>query len=67
MLQAAIDKSQEFVSGRVPTQALQGNVGVVAREEQIFTLRSGPGHVRGRQGRYDQRDAEGFIRLNALR
>ena len=51
MLQAAIDKSQEFVTGRVRLKLYKGNVGVVGRREQIFALRPGPGDVRGRQGR----------------
>ena len=51
MLQAAIDKSQEFVTGRVRLKLYKGNVGVVGREEPIFALRPGPGDVRGGQGR----------------
>ena len=51
MLQAAIDKSQEFVTGRVRLKLYKGNVGVVGAREQIFALRSGPGDVRGRRGR----------------
>src|SRR5580693_7792110 len=67
MLQAAIDKSQEFVSGRVRLKLYKGNVGVVAREskyslydQDLVTFEEG-------KVAYDQRDAEGFIRLNALR
>ena len=48
MLQAPIDKSQEFVSGRVRLKLYKGNVGVVGRD-QIFALRSGPRHLRGRR------------------
>ena len=51
MLQAAIDKSQEYVGGRVRLKLYKGNVGVVGAREQIFALRSGPGDLRGRQGR----------------
>ena len=51
MLQAAIDWSQEFVGGRVRLKLYKGNVGVVGAREQILALRSGPGDVRGRQGR----------------
>jgi argininosuccinate synthase len=67
MLQAAIDNSQEFVSGRVRLKLYKGNVGVVGRESkyslydrELVTFEDG-------QAAYDQRDAEGFIRLNALR
>jgi argininosuccinate synthase len=67
MLQAAIDKSQEFVSGRVRLKLYKGNVGVVGRESKyslydhdLVTFEEGA-------VAYDQRDASGFIRLNALR
>ena len=67
MLQAAIDKSQEFVTGRVRLKLYKGNVGVVGREskyslydQDLVTFEEG-------KVAYDQRDAEGFIRLNALR
>ena len=51
MLQAAIDKSQEFVTGTVRLKLYKGNVSVVGRASPIFALRPGPGDVRGRQGR----------------
>jgi argininosuccinate synthase len=67
MLQAAIDKSQQYVGGRVRLKLYKGNVGVVARESKyslydhdLVTFEEG-------KVAYDQRDAEGFIRLNALR
>jgi argininosuccinate synthase len=67
MLQAAIDKSQEFVSGRVRLKLYKGNVGVVGREskyslydQDLVTFEEGA-------VAYDHRDAAGFIRLNALR
>ena len=67
MLQAAIDKSQEFVSGRVKLKLYKGNVAVVAREskyslydQDLVTFEEGA-------VAYDHRDAAGFIRLNALR
>jgi argininosuccinate synthase len=67
MLQAAIDKSQQYVSGRVRLKLYKGNVGVVTREskyslydQDLVTFEEG-------KVAYDQRDAEGFIRLNALR
>ena len=67
MLQAAIDKSQEFVTGRVRLKLYKGNVGVIGRtskyslyDQDLVTFEEGA-------VAYDQRDAEGFIRLNALR
>ena len=67
MLQAAIDRSQQFVSGSVRLKLYKGNVGVVGREskyslydQDLVTFDEG-------KVAYDQRDAEGFIRLNALR
>jgi argininosuccinate synthase len=67
MLQVAIDKSQDFVSGRVKLKLYKGNVGVVGREspyslydQDLVTFEEGA-------AAYDQRDAAGFIRLNALR
>jgi argininosuccinate synthase len=67
MLQAAIDRSQELVSGRVRLKLYKGNVSVVGREsrhslydQDLVTFEEGA-------VAYDQRDAAGFIRLNALR
>ena len=66
MLQAAIDLSQKFVGGRVRLKLYKGNVGVVAQskyslyDQDLVTFEEG-------KVAYDQRDAEGFIRLNALR
>jgi argininosuccinate synthase len=67
MLQAAIDRSQELVGGRVRLKLYRGNVGVVGREskyslydQDLVTFEEGA-------VAYDQRDAAGFIRLNALR
>jgi argininosuccinate synthase len=67
MLQVAIDKSQEFVSGRVTLKLYKGNVTVTGREskyslydQELVTFEEGA-------VAYDHRDAEGFIKLNALR
>ncbi len=67
MLQAAIDKSQEHVTGRVTLKLYKGNVTVIGRESEqslydqdLVTFEEG-------SGSYDHRDAAGFIRLNALR
>ena len=67
MLQVAIDKSQEFVTGRVKLKLYKGNVTVIGREskyslydQDLVTFEEGA-------VAYDHRDAEGFIKLNALR
>jgi argininosuccinate synthase len=67
MLQAAIDKSQDFVTGTVRLKLYKGNVAVVGRsspyslyDQELVTFEEG-------KVDYDQRDAAGFIRLNALR
>jgi argininosuccinate synthase len=67
MLQAAIDFSQQFVGGRVRLKLYKGQASVVGREspyslydQDLVTFEDG-GLA------YDQHDAEGFIRLNALR
>jgi argininosuccinate synthase len=66
MLQALIDKSQEMVSGRVRLKLYKGSATVIGRESPntLYSL----GHVTFEEDAvYDQRDAEGFIKLNALR
>jgi argininosuccinate synthase len=67
MLQAAIDHSQQYVTGRVRLKLYKGNVIVVGREsryslydQDLVTFEEGA-------VAYDHRDAAGFIKLNALR
>ena len=67
MLQAAIDYSQHYVTGRVRLKLYKGNVIVVGREsnyslydQDLVTFEEGA-------VAYDHRDAAGFIKLNALR
>jgi argininosuccinate synthase len=67
MLQAAIDRSQEFVSGRVRLKLYKGNVGAVGRESKYSLYDQDLVTFEDGKVAYDQRDAEGFIRLNALR
>jgi argininosuccinate synthase len=67
MLQALIDKSQEHVSGRVRLKLYKGNVIVVGRESPLALYDQDLVTFEEGSGSYDQRDAEGFIRLNALR
>jgi argininosuccinate synthase len=67
MLQAAIDHSQANVTGIVRVKLYKGNASVIGREsgqalydQDLVTFEEG-------SGSYDQRDAAGFIKLNALR
>ncbi len=67
MLQALVDKSQEFVTGRVRLKLYKGSVSVVGRsspyslyDQDLVTFEEGA-------VAYDHRDAAGFIKLNALR
>jgi argininosuccinate synthase len=67
MLQAAIDKSQERVEGEVRLTLYKGNVIVTGRESPKSLYSSTLVTFEDDRGAYDQKDAEGFIRLNALR
>ena len=66
MLQALIDKSQEHVTGTVRLKLHKGAVSVVGRKSPR-TLYSQAFATFEQDTVYDQRDAAGFIRLNALR
>ena len=66
MLQALIDKSQEFVTGSVRVKLYKGNATIVGRSSPYSLYRQD--YVTFEKGSvYDQKDAEGFIKLNALR
>ena len=67
MLQAMIDKSQEHVEGEVRLKLYKGNVMVTGRESPKSLYSSALVTFEDDKGAYDQKDAEGFIRLNALR
>jgi argininosuccinate synthase len=67
MLQAAIDKSQELVEGEVRLRLYKGNVIVTGRESPASLYSSTLVTFEDDKGAYDQKDAEGFIKLNALR
>jgi argininosuccinate synthase len=66
MLQAAIDATQDQVQGEVKLKLYKGNVIVVGRKSDV-TLYSEEHSTFEADDVYDQKDAEGFIRLNALR
>jgi argininosuccinate synthase len=67
MLQALIDKSQEFVTGTVRMKLYKGNSTVIGRESPLALYDQDLVTFEEGSSSYDQRDAEGFIRLNALR
>ena len=67
MLQALIDRSQEHVEGEVRLKLYKGNVMVIGRESRKSLYSSALVTFEDDKGAYDQKDAEGFIRLNALR
>lgn len=67
MLQVAIDHSQEFVSGVVRLKLFKGNVDVVGRKSPYSLFDEKIATFEDDGGTYDQADAEGFIKLNALR
>ena len=67
MLQAAIDQSQEHVEGSVRLKLYKGNVIVVGRQSEKSLYDDALVTFEDDEGAYDQRDAKGFIRLNALR
>ncbi len=67
MLQALIDKSQEHVEGEVTLELYKGNVIVIGRESAKSLYSPTLVTFEDDKGAYDQKDAQGFIKLNALR
>ena len=67
MLQALIDKSQEYVTGTVRLKLYKGNATVVGRSSPYSLYSEKLVTFEDDQGAYDQKDAQGFIKLNALR
>jgi argininosuccinate synthase len=67
MLQALIDKSQEYVEGEVTLKLYKGNVMTIGRESPKSLYSDKLVTFEDDQGAYDQKDAAGFIKLNALR
>jgi argininosuccinate synthase len=67
MMQAAIDASQENVSGEVRVKLYKGSVSVVGRKSQNSLFSEKIATFEDDEGAYNQKDAEGFIKLNALR
>lgn len=67
MLQAAIDESQSVVNGDVRLKLYKGAVTVVGRRSDDSLFDENIATFEDDAGAYDQKDAEGFIKLNALR
>lgn len=68
MLQTMIDKSQQTVNGKVRVKLYKGNVIVVGRSSETDSLfDESIATFEDDDGAYNQKDAEGFIKLNALR
>mgnify|MGYP001175147252 FL=1 len=66
-LQAAIDQTQSVVNGEVRLSLYKGNVTVVGRRSSDSLFDARIATFESDDGAYDQKDAEGFIKLNALR
>jgi len=67
MLQALIDKSQDYVTGAVRLKLYKGNVMIVGRSSPHSLYAQDLVTFEDDRGAYDQKDAAGFIKLNALR
>lgn len=67
MLQAAIDKTQETVNGTVRLKLYKGGITVVGRKSDDSLFSEKIATFEDDEGAYDQKDAAGFIKLNALR
>jgi len=66
-LQAAIDETQKYVSGVVRLKLYKGNVNVVGRKSSFSLYNQKLSSFEDDEGLYNQKDAEGFIALQALR
>ena len=67
MLQTAIDQSQQVVNGEVRVKLYKGSVTVIGRKSDDSLFDANVATFDDDGGAYDQADAEGFIKLNALR
>ena len=67
MLQAAIDQTQESVNGTVRLKLYKGGISVVGRKSDDSLFSEKIATFEDDEGAYDQKDAAGFIKLNALR
>ncbi|MCS5558687.1 MAG: argininosuccinate synthase, partial [Oceanospirillaceae bacterium] len=67
MLQALINRSQEYVNGTVKLKLYKGNVDVIGRKSEDSLFDAAMATMEDDAGAYDQQDAAGFIKLNSLR
>ena len=67
LLQTMIDQSQKYVNGDVRVKLYKGNVTVVGRRSDDSLFDESIATFEDDAGSYNQKDAEGFIKLNALR
>jgi len=67
LMQTMIDESQQFVNGVVRVKLYKGSVTVVGRQSDQSLFDESIATFEDDAGAYDQQDAEGFIKLNALR
>lgn len=66
ILRTMIDKTQEFVTGRVSISLYKGNIQVIGRESK-YSLYDAAQSSMDKAGGFDQRDSKGFIKINAIR
>ena len=66
-IQSLVDNSQQFVNGKVRLKLYKGNVVIIGRESESSLFDEEIATFEDDDGAYDQHDAEGFIKLNALR
>lgn len=67
MMQKMIDASQEYVNGKVRLKLYKGSVSAVGRQSDDSLFDEKIATFEDDAGSYNQADAEGFIKLNALR
>jgi len=67
MMQKMIDESQEYVNGTVRLKLYKGSVTCVGRKSENSLFDEAIATFDDDEGAYNQADAEGFIKLNALR
>jgi argininosuccinate synthase len=67
MLQALINRSQQYVNGTVKLKLYKGNVDVIGRKSEDSLFDAAMATMEDDAGAYDQQDAAGFIKLNSLR
>ncbi len=67
MMQTMIDESQEYVNGTVRLKLYKGSVTCVGRKSENSLFDEAIATFEDDEGSYNQADAEGFIKLNALR